>query len=82
MGKKEKGAEKGTGGWGRGTGTGKAGAGMRTQWAEAADAVGEGGLEGRRLVGLSVRGIRRSTGRMLGMEILEAVGEERGGGRG
>lgn len=42
MEKKEKGAEKGTGGWGRGTG--KAGAGMRTQWTEAADAVGEGGL--------------------------------------
>lgn len=80
MEKKEKGAEKGTGGWGRGTG--KAGAGMRTQWTEAADAVGEGGLEDRRLVGLSVPGIRRSTGRMLGMEILEAVGEERGGREG
>lgn len=42
----------------------------------------KGGLEGRRLVGLSVRGIRWSTGRMLGMERLEAVGEERRNGRG
>lgn len=79
MGKKGKG-DRGLGG--RSTGAGKAGAGMRTQWAEAAGAVGKGGLEGRRLVGLSVRGIRRSTGRMLGMEILEAVGEEGGDGRG
>lgn len=77
-----KGVEKGTEDWRRSSGEGKAGAGMRTQWTEAADAVGKGGLGVMRLVGLSVRGIRRSTGRMLGMEILEAVGEERGNGRG
>lgn len=41
----------------------------------------KGGLEGRGQVGLSVRGIRWSTGRMLGMERLE-VGEERRNGRG
>jgi hypothetical protein len=44
---KGKRVERGTGAWGRSLGEGKAGAGMRTQWAEAADAVGKGGLEGR-----------------------------------
>lgn len=32
-------------------------------------------------MGLAVRGIRRGAGRMLGMEIQEAAGEERGNGR-
>lgn len=43
----------------------------------------EGGLEeGGKLEGLAVRGIRRGAGRMLGMEIQEAAGEEGGNARG
>lgn len=41
----------------------------------------EGLEEGGELMGLAVRGIRRGAGRMLGMEIQEAAGEERGNGR-